>query len=300
MARRALQVAVAALVVATTALVLPSEPAAAAGCSSADGVSVVVDFHELGGGVRTGCVADGGGKSAAALLGAAGFPLTFVQRQPGFVCRVSGQPASDPCVNTPPADAYWGLYWSDGSTGSWTYSTLGVGSLTVPDGGSVALSWTGSSGRSQPGVAPAVHERSTPTARPTRKPTDKRTDKPASKPTAEPTASSSATSKPTSAATPSATTTPTEAADGGPGTTPSPKPTERTTKPKPKPTTKPTPTTDASEPVSEPASATPEPASAEPDGSDEGLPAWVGPVVVAVLFAAGAAVAVVRRRRDPS
>lgn len=46
MARRALQVAVAALVVATTALVLPSEPAAAAGCSSADGVSVVVDFHE--------------------------------------------------------------------------------------------------------------------------------------------------------------------------------------------------------------------------------------------------------------
>lgn len=289
MARRALQVAVAALVVAATALVLPSGPAAAAGCSSADGVSVVVDFHELGGGLQSGCVADGGGKSAATLLGAAGFPLTFVQRQPGFVCRVSGQPASDPCVNTPPADAYWGLYWSDGSTRSWTYSTLGVGSLTVPDGGSVALSWIGGSGRSQPGVAPAVHERSTPTARPTRKPTDKRSDKPVSKPTAKP--------KPTSAATPSATATPTEPADAGSGTTPSPKPTDqRTTKPRPTPTN----TTKASEPSSEPASATPEPASAEPDGSDEGLPAWVGPVVVAVLFAAVAAVAVVRRRRDPS
>ncbi len=38
-------------------------------------------------------------------------------------------PADDPCVNTPPADAYWGLWWSDGTTGKWTYSSLGAASL---------------------------------------------------------------------------------------------------------------------------------------------------------------------------
>ena len=54
-----------------------------------------------------------------------GFSLTYVQRQPGFVCRINGAPASDPCVNTPPADAYWGLWWSDGKSGSWTYSSVG-------------------------------------------------------------------------------------------------------------------------------------------------------------------------------
>ena len=54
------------------------------------------------------CDAGGAGKTAAAQFAAAGFALTRVQRQPGFVCRVEGKPAEDPCVNTPPTDAYWG------------------------------------------------------------------------------------------------------------------------------------------------------------------------------------------------
>ena len=146
---------VAALGLVAAGLVLQARaPAAAAGCTGSGGVTVVVDFHQLGGGVQQACDADGGGKAASAVFPDSGFPLTYVQRQPGFVCRVSGAPSSDPCVNTPPAGAYWSLWWSDGTSGSWTYSSTGVGSLTVPDGGYVAFSWQGQDGKAAPGVAP--------------------------------------------------------------------------------------------------------------------------------------------------
>ena len=109
---------VAALGLVASGLVLQSQaPAVAAGCSGSTGVTVVVDHHQLGGGVQQACDADGGGKAASTVFPDSGFPLTYVQRQPGFVCRVSGAPASDPCVNTPPASAYWSLWWSDGKSG---------------------------------------------------------------------------------------------------------------------------------------------------------------------------------------
>ena len=117
-------------------------------------MTVVVDYHQLGGGVQQACDADGGGKAASTVFPDSGFPLAYVQRQPGFVCRVSGAPASDPCVNTPPAGAYWSLWWSDGKSGTWTYSSTGVGSLKVPDGGYVAFSWQGQAGKAAPGVTP--------------------------------------------------------------------------------------------------------------------------------------------------
>ncbi len=124
------------------AAVLPA--AVAATCSGSSGVSVVVDYRELGGGIATGCVPDGGGRSAASIFASAGVEITYATRQPGFVCRVNGVPTSDPCVNTSPADAYWGLWWTDGTSSSWTYSSQSVGGLTVPDGGSVGWSWHGS------------------------------------------------------------------------------------------------------------------------------------------------------------
>ena len=130
-------------------------PAVAAGCAGSTGVTVVVDFHQLGGGVRQACDADGGGKVASTVFPDSGFPLAYVQRQPGFVCRVSGAPSSDPCVSTPPATAYWSLWWSDGKSGTWSYASVGVGSLKVPDGGYVAFSWQGQDGKAAPGVAPA-------------------------------------------------------------------------------------------------------------------------------------------------
>ena len=147
----------AAVVLATAAAGLglvtsTSAPATAAACPSASGVTVVVDHGSLGGGVEQVCNQSGGGNAAASNFTGAGFSLTYVQQQPGFVCRINGQPASDPCVRTPPSNAYWGLWWSDGRSGSWTYSSLGAGSLTVPDGGYVAFAWQ--SGSQNPRTSP--------------------------------------------------------------------------------------------------------------------------------------------------
>lgn len=158
----------ATFVVASTGATLAgatAAPASSATCADAGGVSVVVDFGALGGGVRTACDSAGAGKSAAALFGGSGFPLTYATRDVGFVCRVSGVPAADPCINTSPGDAYWGLYWSNGTSGSWTYSSLGVQGLTVPAGGSVAWSWQGGS-TGPPGIAAPVHAQA-PTPTPT-------------------------------------------------------------------------------------------------------------------------------------
>jgi hypothetical protein len=175
------------------AAILPS--AAAATCTSAGGVSVVVDFRELGGSTITACAADGGGKSADQIVAAVGVSITYATRQPGFVCRVQGEPAADPCVNTSPASAYWGLWWADGSKATWTYSSYGIGGLTVPAGGSVGLSWQQdreNSGAVPPGVAPPVVA-----AAPSSTPS------PTSSPSSSPTSSSPASSPNSPTATPS-------------------------------------------------------------------------------------------------
>jgi hypothetical protein len=143
-------------------------PAAAAACSGATGVTVVVDRGALGGGIDQVCNGSGGGNTATTLFTDSGFSLTYVQQTPGFVCRINGQPASDPCVKTPPSDAYWGLWWSDGTSGSWTYASVGAGSLTVPDGGYVAFAWQSGS-KSAPGV-PATAHTSPPSSSPTTTP----------------------------------------------------------------------------------------------------------------------------------
>lgn len=285
------RIAAAATLAAAAYAGLPAVPASAATCASADGVSVVVDFHELGGGVRTACVAGGGGDTAASLFPAAGFPLTYVQRQPSFVCRVSGAPASDACVNTPPADAYWALFWSDGKSGSWTYATTGVGSLKIPDGGYLAFSWTGSSARSTPGVSPSPHAASepTPTKAPTKAPTQGATRAP------DPSGSGSGPSgQPSDSASPSA-----DATDG-----PSGAPTREAGKggrtgerPSASDSAEPAETVSAAQDAT---SAAAEPVSADatdPAGSDDpGLPSWIAPVAIVVLFGAAGGAALARRR----
>lgn len=271
---------VAAAVLAAAAYAgVPLAPAAAATCPTADGVTVVVDFHQLGGGVQTSCVAGGGGDSAASLFPAAGYALTYVQRTPGFVCRVSGIPADDPCVNTPPADAYWGLWWSDGKSGTWNYATAGAASLHVPEGGYVAFSWNGTSTRSAPGATPTPHRPVTPTQPPS------------------PSHSSTAGPAPEQPA-PSTTATPTSAPPDTTGSAstsaePTKKPARHgdrsaSAQPSPSASTVPAPASESADAV---------PASAEPAEPADGLPTWVAPAVIVVLFGAAGAVAVVRRRR---
>lgn len=250
-------------------------PANAAGCSSGKGVTVVVDHGALGGGVRSTCVSDGAGKSAWDLFGQT-YGVVGVQRQPGFICRIGGVPADAGCVNTPPADAYWGLFHSDG-TGSWTYSSVGSGAMTVGDGGYVAAAWQDGGATDKPAFTPTVHRAES-------KP------KPTPKPTKAP---STATPSPTPDSTPTAT--PSAEDDKG-GAAKGDEPGKaKKDKRKKKPAddseaegaTEETPTTDV-EPTSAPASA---------EAEDGGIPTAVTLGVLGALVVAGGAAAVVARRR---
>ncbi|WDZ82733.1 hypothetical protein [Micromonospora cathayae] len=140
----------------------PGGPATAAGsagfCPDASGVTVVVDFHQLGGGTVVRC-APGDQATGLAALKNAGFAVTGTLRWgEGFVCRIEGKPsaAAEKCVDTPPADAYWS-YWHAPNGGSWTYSDKGVANRKPPagsfEGWSFSLDRTADDAP-RPGVAP--------------------------------------------------------------------------------------------------------------------------------------------------
>jgi hypothetical protein len=103
--------------------VATAPPASAAASSGTSGVTVVVDFGSLGGGVKTMCASGDPATGLAALTGA-GFTYAFVPRFPGFVCQINVKP--NPC-NGAPSTAYWS-YWHAPRKGAWTYSTSGAGS----------------------------------------------------------------------------------------------------------------------------------------------------------------------------
>jgi hypothetical protein len=167
---------VAAALVAAAGLVgLSSGPAAAALCSG-KGVNVVVDFRGLGGGVQKGCDPNGAGRSGNNVFPAAGFGLEYV-RNSGFVCRVEAKPGGNVCASTPPANAYWGLYWSNGKSGKWTYSSSGVGGTSVPNGGFLAFSWQNGGSSDPPGAAPVNNKPAPATKAPTKKATKSPTKK---------------------------------------------------------------------------------------------------------------------------
>jgi hypothetical protein len=169
---------------ATVALVGGPAHAQSGRCAPGTGVTVVVDYGPLGGGTQVGCDPGGAGQPASQVVPAAGFSLTFVNGEP-FVCRIDGKPGSsaEGCQRTPPADAYWGLFWSDGTSGTWTYASVGVGSLKVPAGGFIGWRFQDGSARANPGTAPV-------------------SPRTASSPTPQPSASSSATRRATSTPTP--------------------------------------------------------------------------------------------------
>ncbi|QKE85331.1 hypothetical protein [Arthrobacter sp. NEB 688] len=145
----------AAATLATAGAVAVAAPASAAACSGTTGVTVVVDF----GSSTTVACAPGDPTSGLDALAKAGFSVTQVQRQPGFVCRINGSPSSVGCVTTPPASAYW-AYFHAPRGGSWTYSSLGAGSYD-PKPGSVE-GWSFGSGGAPGTVPPAKTVTSTP------------------------------------------------------------------------------------------------------------------------------------------
>lgn len=288
---RLLRLVAAALVVAAAGLTAPAPAAAsAAPCTSDTGVTVVVDFNGLGGGVHQVCLAGGGGKSAASLFPSAGFPLSYATRMPGYVCRVNGVPASDPCVNTSPADAYWSLWHSDGDASSWTYAGVAAGSLTVPDGGMVAFSFDDVAGNAPPSASP-----SRPQAAPAPPPTSAPAGDDGSAGGGQAGPADEPPQAPGSSAPPGA----------GPSAPPTTEQGERGDRKKRKQRDAQEEQTDGPTPSVEPSSptATPTDGSTVVDAgadSDDGLPGWMAPVLIAAMFAAAGVVLLVRRRRSAS
>jgi hypothetical protein len=183
---------VAALLAAGTLLVSGPGPVAGSDgpCPGTTGVTVVVDYHALGGGVVVRC-APGSPATGFKALQAAGFDLVEVQNVPGFLCRIDGKPgaAQDPCLNTPPGSAYWS-YWHAERGGSWVTNQQG-GKTRKPPPGSVD-GWSFSDDGSPGGAAPPPG-----IAPPAAPATPKPTAKPTPKPTARPTPAASATPAPT-------------------------------------------------------------------------------------------------------
>jgi hypothetical protein len=151
--------ALAALIVgAAGGTVVTIGAAYASACPAGTGVTVVV-------GSSVGCDRNGGG-SAASNAQEAGHSVSNYR---GFVCSVDGSP--DPakaCHSYAPANAYWGLFWSNGKSGKWAYSSSGAYGLKVPTGGWVGLKFQTSTSTSYPGVTPLT---APPAPKPRPKPT---------------------------------------------------------------------------------------------------------------------------------
>ncbi|MEO6605505.1 MAG: hypothetical protein ABIN55_07810 [Aeromicrobium sp.] len=160
-------------------------PAQAVACPKGTGVTVVVNNSD----VR--CDAGGAGHYAIDNFTRTGHSITYVSSEPGFVCRIDGAPASASCATTPPVSAYWALWSSNGTSGTWAYASQGAGSLKVPAGGWVGFKF--GNGQSAPGITPLGAAPAAP--KPATKP--KAETKPSSKPSAsaEPSASASASAK---------------------------------------------------------------------------------------------------------
>jgi hypothetical protein len=255
----------------------PAPAGATSGYCTGPGVDVVVDFGALGGGVQKYCAAGSGSRTAQSAFDAAGVDLTFVQRFPGAVCRVQGKPAGAGCSNMPPADAYWGLFFSHGS--GWTFSSQGVVSLRVSSGDTVAFAWQASSGTRRPATSPAPH-----VVAPTRTPT----------PTSAPGGSGGKHHAGSSPA-------PAGSGSTGAGASAAASSTAKPGRHRPHASASPTAGATSSTPPSATASvgAAAAPASTtDPASSDDGggLPWWVPVGIVVVLAAGGGAAVLVRRR----
>ena len=296
--RTVLRPLAAAALVAAGLVWLPS-PAGAAACSSDSGVTVVVDFNDLrGNDLEQACVADQG--TAGDLFVAAGHDLENVSGQ-AFVCRVDDLPSPEDqsCTRTPPSNAYWGLWWSDGTNGAWTYASQGTYQLDVPDGGAVAFSWNGSSGTTKPGVAPPRHQ-------------DEPSQQPKPQPSKPPGGSGGGSGGGTAGGTSSPTEAPTseqaaagsdrtgrpggrggDADRGGDGTDRRDRDRSKQDADEVEPSASAAPSADADADADDTVPTAAEPPSS---ASDAGLPVWVGPTAVGALLAAAGVAAYLRRR----
>ncbi len=210
---------------AVAGLAVTAGPAAASACAGSTGVTVVVD---TGTSVSTRCASGPSGSALTALAAVAS--VEQVQTQPGFVCRIDGFPASDPCVRTPPATAYWAFFHAERG-GSWTYSSQGAGSYAPAAGSVIGFAFgAGSAPRTAPPAPASTSTPATTTAARSPTPTTRSTNRPA--PTTDRTSGGVAATPPASTpsrtvtATPSPTTSPAPTATAPPTPSGGPSPVE--------------------------------------------------------------------------
>lgn len=233
-------------------------------CTTATGVTIVVDFQELGGGTVVRCVENvTEGTTGLQVLHLAGLsPEGTIKEGPSFVCRVAGRPSAtetlpvtgtdgyrETCVQAAPDSAFWS-YWHADNGGSWTFSNYGASAREVIIGGyegwSFSLNNTGSSNPA-PGVKP-YHDvpKPSPSAKPTTPPPSTAQPAPTAKPSTTKAAPSPTRSSTAPAVTPTGSPTPTPTARATPSLSPSTTPSASAT------------------PSTSSATASPEAASAEP------------------------------------
>lgn len=201
-------------------------------CSDNTGLNVVVDFQDLGGGVKIRCVENWSSGTALAAIDAA-LDIQGTQRWgKAFICRIDGKPgpADEPCIDTPPASAYWSYWVAD--SGSWRYSQKGVGNMTANPGEWHGLSF--SMNRTEttnppPRTTPAVPSAPKPKPKPSPKPTSTSKPKPTAKPSEsskpKPSSSGTSSSKPGSSSASTTSPSPSGSKPSAPGSsdsTPSP------------------------------------------------------------------------------
>lgn len=139
---------------AATAPAMAASPKGA--CTGEDGVTVVVDFTDVGGDILAGCAPldPATGREA---LEEAGFTIT--ESQPGLICAIDAQP--DPCPKT--FDGSFWSYWHSTRAGDWTSYLVGADSSDPAPG--ELEGWRYNDGSVGPGLAPAeVAESLTPTS----------------------------------------------------------------------------------------------------------------------------------------
>lgn len=105
-------------------------------CPAGGGVTVVVDFGDLGPGPSIRC-APGTPANGIAALQAAGFEVAGSQKYGlAIACRIDGKPGPDveSCAGMPSATAYWS-YWHATAGGTWQSSQEGAQTAKPAPGG---------------------------------------------------------------------------------------------------------------------------------------------------------------------
>lgn len=233
--------------------VLPAQAAAASRvdvCTAGDGgVTVVIDYGRLGGGVQVSCAT---GLSTASrgddALAAVGISWSAPLNTPGFVCRLAGRPGIDEkigsggdagyteaCVNTAPADASWS-YWKSAGDGTWSYSSNGLTSSRVRIGGFEG--WVfGEGDGTPPGYTPVQAPAPAPIPTPAPAPVTTTTPAPAPAATPTPAPSTSISSTVTTSRTTASSTTSRSSVSGAAPSSEAPVTSEPPAAPPPAPTT---------------------------------------------------------------